>query len=167
MTGGATLAHVEKSVIVNVPVSVAYNQWTQFEEFPKFMRGVLLVERIDERRSRWRAHVAGKLKEWEAEIQEQVPDTRIIWRATSGTENAGIVRFQARGRGSTIVRVQMSYKPETFGEHVGHRLGFAHRKVESDLRCFRRFIEGRGEETGAFRDTLPNENAPGGFPRAK
>lgn len=161
------MAHVEASVIVNVPLSTAYNQWTQVQEFPRFMRGVLAVERIDERRSRWRAHVAGKLKEWEAEIREAVPDTRIIWRSTDGTENAGIVRFQARGRGSTIVKVQLSYMPETFGEHVGHRLGFAHRKVESDLRCFRQFIEGRGEETGAFREALPNENAPGGFTRAK
>jgi uncharacterized membrane protein len=152
------VAHVETSVIVNVPISTAYNQWTQFKEFPTFMRGVLSVEQIDERRSRWRAHVAGKLKEWEAEIQEQIPDTRIIWRTTGGTETAGIVRFQARGKGSTIVKVQMSYRPETFGEHVGHRLGFAHRKVESDLRCFRRFIESRGEETGANRETLPNLN---------
>lgn len=161
------MAHVEKSLKVNVPVSTAYNQWTQFEEFPRFMEGVEEVKQIDERHLHWRADVGGQTKEWDAEIQEQVPDSRIIWRATDGTDNAGIVRFLPVGDAETEVHLQMSYLPESFRETIGDKLGFMSRRVEGNLERFRDFIEARGIETGAYRETLPNEDAPGGFTNAR
>ncbi len=159
------MAQIEKMVTVAVPISTAYNQWTQFEEFPSFMEGVLQVTQLDERRLHWRASVGGHVKEWDAEIQEQLPDSRIIWRATDGSENAGIVRFEAVGPNETKVRLQMSYMPETFGEHIGDKLGFMDRRVEKNLERFREFIEARQSETGAFREVLPNENLANGFTR--
>lgn len=159
------MAHVEKTVKVNVPISTAYNQWTQFEEFPAFMEGVEEVTQLDERRLHWKADVGGKVKEWDAEIQEQVPDSRIVWRATDGSENAGIVRFHSAGPDATEIQLQMSYVPESFSETVGDKLGFMSRRVEGDLERFREFIESRGAASGAYRATLPNDDAPGGFTR--
>jgi uncharacterized membrane protein len=158
------MARVKKSIEVNVPVRTAYNQWTQFEEFPEFMEGVRHVTQLDDRRMRWTAEVGGHEKTWEAEIQEQIPDTRIIWRSTEGEENAGIVTFEPiDGGSSTRVGLEMSYHPEGFAESVGDALGFMSRRVEGDLRRFRDFIEERGVETGAFRETLPNRALAGGF----
>ncbi len=161
------MAHVEKSVKVNVPISTAYNQWTQFEEFPQFMEGVEEVTQLDERHLHWKADVGGQTKEWDAEIQEQVVDSKIIWRATDGSENAGIVRFQAAGPDATEVHLQMSYVPESFSEKIGDKLGFMSRRVEGDLERFREFIEARGTESGAYRETLANNDAPGGFTRGR
>ncbi len=161
------MAHIEKSVVVDVPVSTAYNQWTQFEEFPKFMEGVHEVTQLDDRRLHWRAEIGGQEKEWDAEIREQVPDQKIIWQATDGSENAGIVRFEPASPGSTLVHLQMSYNPDGFLETIGDKLGFMSRRVEGDLERFRDFIEDRGTATGAYRETLPNEKVPGGFTRGQ
>ena len=158
------MARVQKSIDVNVPVSTVYNQWTQFEEYPTFMEGVHAVYQLDDRRLRWEAEVGGREKTWEAEIQEQVPDSKIIWRSLDGENNAGIVSFEPIEAGAgTRVHLEMSYSPEGFLESVGDALGFMSRRVEGDLKRFREFIEARGRETGAFRKTLPNESVPGGF----
>ena len=161
------MAQIEKSVVVDVPISTAYNQWTQFEEFPRFMEGVHEVKQLDDRHLYWRAEVGGREQEWEAEIREQVPDKKIIWNAVDGSENAGIVRFEPAGPTSTRVRLQMSYNPEGFMETIGDKLGFMTRRVEGDLERFRDFIEERGVETGAYRETLPNDHVPGGFTRGR
>jgi uncharacterized membrane protein len=161
------MAQIEKSVVVDVPVSTAYNQWTQFEEFPRFMEGVHEVKQLDDRHLYWKAEVGGREQEWEAEIREQVPDQKIIWAATDGSENAGIVRFQPEGPGQTKIHLQMSYSTSGFAETIGDKLGFMSRRVERDLERFRDFIEERGVETGAYRETLPNQNAPGGFTRGR
>ncbi len=158
------MARVKKSIDVHVPVFTAYNQWTQFEEFPKFMEGVHAVKQLDERRLHWEAEVGGREKVWEAEIQEQVPDTRIIWRSVEGEENAGIVTFEPVEEGAaTRVHLEMSYSPTGFVESAADHLGFMSRRVQGDLERFRDFIEERGMETGAYRETLPNESVPGGF----
>ena len=158
------MARVNKSIDVQVPVATAYNQWTQFEEFPKFMEGVHSVTQLDDRRLHWKAEVGGHEKEWDAEIPEQVPDTRIIWRSIDGETNAGVVTFEPieDGRG-TRVHLEMSYNPEGFLESLGDALGFMSRRVQGDLERFREFIEERGRETGAYRETLENPRAPGGF----
>jgi uncharacterized membrane protein len=158
------MARVTKSIDVHVPVFTAYNQWTQFEEFPKFMEGVHAVKQLDDRRLRWEAEVGGKEKTWEAEIQEQVPDTRIIWRSIDGEDNAGIVTFEpVEEGGGTRVHLEMSYTPSGFVESVGDHLGFMSRRVQGDLERFRDFIEERGMETGAYRESLPNSSVPGGY----
>jgi len=142
---------VEKSIVVDVPVSTAYNQWTQFEEFPEFMEGVEEVRQEDDTRLFWRANIGGKDVEWEAEIFEQEPDERISWRSTTGAYNAGTVRFEDADDGGTQVFLRLEYEPEGFFETVGSALGFVGNRVESDLERFKEFIEERGGETGAWR----------------
>lgn len=159
------MARVEKTIEVEVPVGTAYNQWTQFEEFPNFMDGVHEVQQLDDRRLHWRAKVGTKEEEWDAEIREQVPDEKIIWRNTSGSENAGMVTFDNLGANKTRVHLEMSYDPEGFVENVGDKLGMMSRRVEGDLKRFKEFVEARGEETGAWRGELENPSVPGGHTR--
>jgi uncharacterized membrane protein len=161
------MARVEKSIEVNVPVRTAYNQWTQFEEFPSFMEGVRAVQQLDDRRLHWIAEVGGSEKEWDAEIREQIPDQKIIWNSISGADNAGIVTFQPLDGTKTKVTLQMSYEPDGFKENVGDALGFVGRRVEGDLKRFREFIESRGSETGAYRETLENPKVPGGHTQGR
>lgn len=156
------MTQVEKQIVVDAPVTDVYNQWTQFEEFPRFMDGVKQVTQLDDRRLHWKAEVAGRDKEWDAEIREQIPDQRIIWHSTAGAETAGIVQFEPAGPGQTRVRLQMSYDPEGFLEGIGDALGFVTRKTEGDLERFKTFIEGRGSPTGAWRGEIENPKVPGG-----
>jgi uncharacterized membrane protein len=159
------MAKIEKSIDVDVPVNVAYNQWTQFEEFPRFMEGVDEVRQLDDKRLFWRANVGGKVKEWEAEITEQRPDERIAWRSRSGALNAGVVTFHRLSDHRTRIMLQLEYEPEGAVEHTGDALGVVTRRVEGDLKRFKEFIESRGRETGAWRGEIPRKDQPG-MPRA-
>src|SRR5919109_1045278 len=114
---------IEKSIEVDVPIETTYNQWTQFEEFPKFMEGVKEVRQHDDRRLHWKAQIAGKEKEWDAEIVQQIPDQVIAWRSSSGASNAGEVRFDKALGGKTRVTLVLTYEPEGVAEHVGDALG--------------------------------------------
>ncbi len=145
------MASVVESIDVSVPVSTAYNQWTQFEAFPAFMEGVKTVSQIDDTHLHWVAEIAGVEKEWDAEITEQRPDERVAWRATSGAENAGVVTFHRIDDETTRVTLQMDADPEGIVENVGTALGFLDRRVTGDLERFKAFIESRGTETGAWR----------------
>ena len=143
---------VEKRILVNVPVSTAYNQWTQFEEFPKFMTGVKEVRQLDDTHVHWHAEIWGKDKEWDAEIIEQVPDQRIAWRSTSGdAPNAGAVRFEQLGADRTRVNLTMEYEPQGAIENIGDALGVMSGRVETTVKQFKEFIEKRGAETGGWR----------------
>lgn len=144
---------VEKSIQVDVPIRTAYDQWTQFEELPKFMDGVREVKQLDDRHLLWRAEVGGKEEEWEAVIDEQEPDTRVAWHSTSGAPNAGIVTFQPEGD-KTRVTLEMRYEPRGAVENVGANLGVVSHQVESDLKHFKEFIEHRGSETGGWRGEI-------------
>ncbi len=145
------MASIEKSIDVQVPVRTAYNQWTQFEEFPLFMEGVEQIEQRDDEHLHWVAKIAGKREEWDAEITEQTPDQRVAWRSTNGNENAGVVTFHKLDDMKTRVMLQMDYKPEGVVESTGNALGFVGRRIEGDLERFKEFIEARGQETGAWR----------------
>jgi len=145
------VSNVTQSIDVDVPVRTAYNQWTQFEEFPKFMSGVKQVRQLDDTHLEWTAEIAGKDKTWKAEITEQNPDERVAWKATDGAENAGVVTFHRLAEGKTRVTVQMDIDPEGVVENVGDALGFPDRQVKGDLERFKKFIEERGTETGAWR----------------
>ena len=145
------MERIEKSIEVDVPLRTAYNQWTQFEEFPKFMDGVEEVRQLDDKRLFWRAKIAGKETEWDAEIYEQIPDSRIAWRSTSGAPNAGAVSFMALGPERTRVNLVIDYQPLGVVEKVGDALGVVSGKVEGDLTRFKKFIEERGVSTGAWR----------------
>jgi len=142
---------IEQSIEVEVPVSTAYNQWTQFEEFPRFMEGVEAVRQLDARKLHWVAEVAGQHREWDAEITEQVPDQRIAWRSTDGTRNAGVVTFHRLGDDRTKVMLQLEFEPDGAVEHVGDLLGLVEHRAAGDLERFREFIEVRGQESGAWR----------------
>ena len=145
---------VEKTIDVQQPVQTVYNQWTQFEDFPKFMEGVERVEQLDDTHLHWVAEIAGARREWNAEVVEQVPDKRIAWRSTSGEPNAGAVVFQPSGSGTTTVALTLDYEPQGVVEKAGDKLGLVSKRVEGDLKRFKKFIESRGTETGAWRGSV-------------
>ena len=153
------MANIEKSITVNVPVHAAYDQWTQFESFPQFMDGVKEVEQKDDRHLHWKAEIAGKKEEWEAEITEQVPDKKIAWRSTSGARNAGMVMFQPVSDTSTEVKLQLESEPKSASEKTGEAIGILDRQVKGDLEKFKDFIERRGgQSTGGWRGEI-NRNS--------
>jgi len=146
--------HVEKCIEVDAPLSMVYNQWTQFEEFPKFMQGVEEVNQMGDKRLRWRAEIAGKVVEWDAEIFEQIPDQRVAWRSTSGPLNSGMVNFESLGPNRSKIWLKINYKPDGAVEKIGSVLGIVSQRVEGDLERFKEFIEARGAETGAWRGQI-------------
>ncbi|HEX8312680.1 MAG TPA: SRPBCC family protein [Chthoniobacteraceae bacterium] len=152
---------VEKSIEVDAPISTVYNQWTQFEEFPRFMEGVKQVSQLDDKRMHWKAEIAGKDKEWDAEIYRQEPDQSIAWRSTSGAENSGEVRFTSSGDNRTTVTLSMSYDPEGVIENIGDALGAVGMRVQGDLNRFKEFIEARGNETGGWRGEIRGGSVSG------
>jgi uncharacterized membrane protein len=145
---------IEKSIEIEVPVTTAYNQWTQFEEFPKFMEGVKEVKQVDDTHLRWKADIGGKEKEWDAEITEQIPDNRIAWRSRDGAMNAGAVSFHRLSDSKSKVMLQMEYDPQGVVENVGDAVGVVSQRVLGDLERFKRYIESRRQETGAWRGTV-------------
>jgi uncharacterized membrane protein len=145
------MSRIEASIEVDVPVSTAYNQWTQFEEFPRFMDSVESVTQVDDTHLRWVASVGGSRHEWMAEISEQRPDERVAWHATDGKANAGVVTFHRLDEGRTKVMVQMDYEPEGLKESLGSALGSDERRVKADLDRFKELVESRGAESGAWR----------------
>ncbi len=145
------MSTVEKSIEVELPVRTVYNQWTQFEEFPRFMEGVEQVTQLDDTRLHWVAEIAGVKREWDAEIVDQQPDRRIAWRSIDGTGNGGIVAFEPIGAAATRVDLQMEFEPEGLAETVGDKLGFVAKQTEGDLKRFKSFMQERGAETGAWR----------------
>lgn len=147
------MSTVRDSIEVNVPVTTAYNQWTQFEDFPKFMGDVKEVRQVDDKHLHWRAEIAGKDVEWDAEIVEQVPDQRIAWRSIKGQKNSGIVTFEPMNDGTTRVHVEMEYDPEGFMENVGDAMGVTSRRVHNDLEEFKKIVEQHGA-TGAWRGEI-------------
>ena len=152
--GGYALATVEESVDIDVPVSTAYNQWTQFEEFPRFMSSVEEVRQIDDTHLHRRAVVGGRTKEWDSEITEQIPDQRIAWRSTDGPSNSGVVTFHRLGENRTRVMLQMDYQPETATEKAGVTLGAVKFAAKGNLKRFKDLLEVRGAESGAWRGTV-------------
>jgi uncharacterized membrane protein len=149
------MSTIERSIDVNVPVRTAYDQWTQFEEFPRFMQGVTSVKQMGDRNLRWHAEVGGKAKEWTAEITEQIPDERVAWRSTSGARNAGVVTFHRLNDRSTRIMLQLEYDPEGMVENVGDTVGVVSGRVAGDLERFKEFIESRQSPTGAWRGEIP------------
>jgi uncharacterized membrane protein len=152
---------VTESVDVNVPVRTAYNQWTQFEQFPRFMEGVREVRQLDDTHTHWKTEIGGMAREFDAEITEQLPDERVAWKATEGEKQAGVVTFHRLDDDHTRVTVQMDFDPHGFMENAGDKLGVVDRRVKGDLHRFKEFIEGHGaRETGGWRGQVhrPDSN---------
>jgi uncharacterized membrane protein len=151
------MSTIEQSIELEVPVQTAYNQWTQFEQFPRFMDGVEEVRQLDDTRLHWVAAFGGSRHEWDAVITEQLPDERVAWRNTDGKDNAGVVTFHKLDDGHSRVMVQMDFVPEGIKERIGDALGAPDRRVKGDLERFKEMIEERGGETGACRGEVPRE----------
>jgi uncharacterized protein YndB with AHSA1/START domain len=153
---GATTHSIE----INAPLRAVYNQWTQFEEFPRFMEGVEEVRQDGPKNLFWKARIAGKEKRWEAEILEQIPDHRIAWQSIDGTPNSGEVTFEPLDEERTRVTLTMEYEPEGFFEKAGDALGIPSGRAEGDLKRFRDFIEERGIETAGWNGRIQPEESP-------
>jgi uncharacterized membrane protein len=145
------MSKIEKSIDVNTSARTAYNQWTQFEQFPNFMDGVISVKQMGEKRLHWRTNIGGVEKSFDTEITEQIPDKRIAWHSLSGAPNAGVVTFHSLTAETTRIMLQMEYEPEGVIENAGDLLGVASHRIKADLERFKEFIESRGAETGAWR----------------
>ena len=148
------MSQITESIDVDVPVRTAYDQWTQFEEFPLFMEGVEKVEQLDDTRIAWTAEIGGIKKHWTAEITEQLPDERVAWHAVEGAKNAGVVTFHRLDDRKTRVTLQLEVEPEGPVESIGDALGLVGRQAKGDMERFKTFIESRGTETGAWRGTV-------------
>jgi uncharacterized membrane protein len=144
---------IEDSIEVQVPVRQAYNQWTQFEEFPEFMTGIQSVQQLDDTHVHWVAEIRGESREWTTEIVEQQPDKKVAWKTIDGeVKNDGVVTFEPVAEGQTRVSVQMDVEGESTAENIaGDLLGVVKRQVRGDLERFKQLIESRDEETGAWR----------------
>ncbi|MFJ7243009.1 SRPBCC family protein [Kitasatospora sp. NPDC098652] len=149
------MSMVQESVEVDVPLHTAYNQWTQFEDFPRFMEGVEEVTQIDERHNRWKTSVAGVTREFETEIVDQLPDEKIAWRTVGGeVQQMGVVTFERLDDQHTTVRLAMDFEPEGIAEKAADVMGMVDRRVKGDLRRFKSFIEDQGTASGGWRGRI-------------
>jgi uncharacterized membrane protein len=151
------MKQLEHSIEVEAPVRATYNQWTQFEDFPRFMEGVESVTQLDDKHVHWVAEVAGTRKEWDAEITRQVPDQEIDWVGLGDPDNRGRIVFEPVD-GRTKVTMMLDYDPEGPVEGVGEALGLVKRRVEGDMERFKEFLEARGRETGGWRGEISGED---------
>lgn len=149
------MSTITQSIDVEVPVPVAYNQWTQFESFPQFMEGVEEIRQLDDNHNHWIVKVGGATREFDATVTEQHPDERVAWKSVSGPQHAGVVTFHKLSDTTTRVTTQMDIDPDGFLETVGDKLGVIEGRVKGDLERFKTFIEQRGRETGAWRGDVP------------
>lgn|SRR5664279_3094884 len=146
---------VTKEIEVDVPISVAYNQWTQFEDFPAFMSGVKSITQLSDRKLHWEVSVGGVDREFEADVVEQHPDERIAWNSTGDKVHAGVVTFHRISENSTKITLQMDWKPEGFVEKAGEILQIDDMQISKDLAKFKRLIESNGFESGNWRGEVP------------
>ena len=149
------MSTIEQSIEVAVPVRTAYNQWTQFEEFPQFMGGVERITQVDDKHTHWVTSIGGQHREFDTEITEQHPDERVAWKSTDGTTHAGVVTFHRLSDTTTRVTAQIDWEPEGLVEKAGAALNVDDRQVGSDLERFKKFIESRGTESGSWRGDVP------------
>jgi uncharacterized membrane protein len=149
------MSTITEIVEVDVPVSTAYNQWTQFESFPEFMENVEEVRQLDDTHTHWVTRVGGVTREFDATITEQHPEERVAWSSDDGPDHAGVITFHRIGDQRTRVTAQMDIDPEGFVENAADKLGILDRRVKADMRRFKEFVESRGHETGAWRGEVP------------
>ncbi len=148
------MSQIEQSIEVKVPVRTAYNQWTQFEDFPLFMEGVDHVQQLDDSRLHWVASIGGRAAEWDAKILEQHPDRQISWISEDGKKTRGTVTFEPLDDTRTLVRLSMSYQAEGPIELAGSAAGLDARRIRGDLQRFKELIESRASESGAWRGEI-------------
>jgi uncharacterized membrane protein len=145
---------ITKTIEVDRSLRTVYNQWTQFEDFPRFMEGIKAVRQLDDKRLHWEAEIAGQTKSWDAEIFEQVPDKVIAWRSTSGAENSGTVEFKAVHPGRTKITLTLAYDPQGFVENFGDMMGLVSARVSGDLKRFETYIEEKSPPPQGWRGEI-------------
>jgi uncharacterized membrane protein len=155
--------NVLQSIDVSVPVSTAYDQWTQFESFPKFMDGVERIDQLSETKTHWVTKIAGVERQFDAEITEQKPDERVAWTTTNGTHQAGVVTFHRIDDNTTRVTLQLDHDPQGFVEKAGDALGIVQRRTKGDLENFKKFIESRGSQEAGWRGEVGRAPQTGEF----
>ena len=162
------MSRISEHIDVDVPVRIAYDQWTQFESFPEFMDGVDKVVQVDDTTVDWTATIAGRTKQWRARIDEQQPDELVSWRSVDGARNDGRVEFESLGPNRTRVMLELDVEPDGVIESAGDALGIVEGRVRGDLERFKEFIEGRQVATGAWRgevqggqETRDDDGGPG------
>ncbi|MEV5172291.1 SRPBCC family protein [Streptomyces flaveolus] len=149
------MSTVREAVEVDVPLHAAYNQWTQFEDFPNFMEGVEEVRQLDDRHNHWTTKIGGVRREFDTEIVDQLPDERITWRSTSGdTSQKGTVRFERLDDMHTKVELVMDIEPSGAMEKAADLIGTIDRRVKGDMKRFKHYIEERGGESGSWRGRI-------------
>jgi uncharacterized membrane protein len=148
------MSRVQESIDLEVPVGTAYNQWTQFEEFSRFMTHVDEVRQLDDTHLHWQVTLAGKTEEFDAEVTEQIPDKRVAWKSTSGREHAGAVDFHRLDDDRSQIMVMLDTEPQGTAERAADAIGLAERQLRGDLGRFKEMIESRGQETGAWRGSV-------------
>jgi len=152
------MSDVIETVEVAVPVRTAYNQWTQFEEFPRFMEGVEQITQVSDTMTHWKIKIGGVEREFDAEITEQHPDERVAWHSVGGTDHAGVVTFHRLGDDLTRVTLQLDTTPEGIVENLGDKLGLVKHRAKGDMKRFKEYIESRGTETGAYREDIQKQS---------
>jgi len=152
--GSGLDSSIIETIEVKVPVKTAYNQFTQFEDFPQFMASVHEIRQLDDKHLHWKANVAGEEKEWDAEITEQIPDKRIAWRSVTGVPNGGVVTFHKISDDVTRITLQMDYQPEGPLEKLGDAFGAVRMEARGNLQKFKELLEARGKETGGWRGSI-------------
>lgn len=150
------MERIERDVEVNAPRSVVYNQWTRFEDFPRFMEGVERVEQLDDQHVRWVAKIAGAQREWDSEITRQEPDDVIAWVGFGEADHMGVIEFDDLSDDRTRVTVRVDWEPQGAAERVADTLGIVERRIAGDLDRFAHFIEERGVASG-WRGTIPED----------
>jgi uncharacterized membrane protein len=151
------MATITESIDVGVDVTTAYNQWTQFESFPKFMDGVEQIRQTDDKHLHWKTNVGGVSREFDAEITEQHPEERVAWQTQNGVHQAGVVTFHRIDDDTTRVTLQLNYDPKGLVEKAGDALGIVERRAKGDLANFKTYIERKGASEGAWRGDVPRD----------
>lgn len=151
------MSTVKSDVDVNVPLSVVYNQWTQFESFPRFMDSIERITQTDDTHTHWVVKIAAQEREFDTVVTEQVPDERIAWKSVEGDAHAGVVTFHRLAEDQTRISLQMDWKPEGFVEKLGALLQVDDIAIDRDLEKFKETIEADGFESGAWRSSVDRE----------
>jgi len=151
------MAQIIETVDVDVPVTTAYDQWTQFETFPQFLSYVKEITQQDATHNHWTVNIGGVQREFDTVVTEQLPDERVAWTTVEGKDHAGVVTFHKLGPSKSRVTVQLDWEAESLVEKVGAALNIDDHAIKKDLKQFKEFIESRPSETGAWRGDVPRD----------
>ena len=151
------MAQVIESIDVDVPVSTSYNQWTQFESFPRFLDYVDSITQTSDTMTHWVVTIGGQTREFDAEITEQHPDERVAWNSVGGDENhAGVVTFHKLSDTTSRLTVQLDWEPTGLAEKAAATLGIDDHAIKKDLKNFKELIESQGADGVGWRGDVSN-----------